>query len=97
MTSKTRTLLVVGAVLVLLGVLAFALQPGEPKAECTAENGPTSGFVDEEQDCPISIESWNEIADYRSSPKPLRIAGLVLVVAGVGTAIAGGVSARRSG
>ena len=96
MSPKARNLRVVGAVLILLGVLAFALQPGEPKAVCTSENGPTSGFVDAEQDCPISQESWNEIADYRSSPKPFRIAGLVLVVAGVGTLVAAGLSARRS-
>ena len=35
MSPKARNLLVVGAVLILLGVLAFALQPGEPKAVCT--------------------------------------------------------------
>ena len=73
----------VAAALVVVGVLAFFLQPGAPDSECADDPNVTSGFVDEEKDCPISIESWEEISDYESSPKLFRIAGLLLIVAGV--------------
>ena len=98
MTSKAKKLLIVAAALVVAGVLAFALQPGEPEAVCVQEGTPSSGFVDEDQGgCPISIESYEEIADYRSAPKPFRIAGLLLLVAGVGAGVAALVIGRRGG
>jgi hypothetical protein len=96
MTSITaRTLLLAAVALIVVGVLAFVLQPGEPDSVCAPDGAPTSGFVDTEKDCGITQESFNEIADYRSSPKPFRIAGLVLVLAGVGTGVASLVVARK--
>ena len=95
--SAAKKLLVIAAGLIVLGVLAFVLQPGEPAGECALEGSPSSGWVDEESGCPISIESYEEIADYRSSPKPFRIVGLVLVVAGLGVGVTGIVKQVRSG
>lgn len=94
-TTRSK-LFAVAAALVLLGVVLFALQPGEPEGECVTDGGPSSGFVDSDSGCPISIESYEEIADYRSSAKPFRIAGLVFVLAGVGVAITGAVKKPRS-
>jgi uncharacterized protein involved in exopolysaccharide biosynthesis len=89
MRPSPRGLLIAAAVLVVAGVVAFALQPGEPTPVCARDGAPTSGFVDEAQDdCPISVESWAEISDYRSEPKVFRVAGLVLLVGGV--ALGGG-------
>ncbi len=73
----------------LIGVLAFFLQPGPPPLECAPDSGVTSGFYDGDKNCPISIESMNEYGDYSSSPKPFRIAGLVLVLAGLVVAVVG--------
>lgn len=83
--------------LVVLGVLAIVLQPGPPEGECVAEGAPSSGFVDSDSGCAISDESYAEIADYNSSPKPFRIVGLLLVLAGVVTAVVTLVRSRRSG
>ena len=84
--SRT-TAFVVAAVLVVLGIIAFPLQNvGEPKAECAAKGAPSSGFVDDDSGCPITTESYNEIREYESGPKLFRIAGLFLIVGGVGVA-----------
>lgn len=75
---RTKLLAVAGA-LIVLGVLAFMLQPGAPEGECAPEGATqTSGFQDAESGCPLTIESADEIMDYNSAPKPFRIAGLVL-------------------
>jgi hypothetical protein len=81
---------VLGVALVLLGVLAFILQPGPPDPVCAEPGAPTSGFTAEgNPDCAITIESYNEIRDYETSPKPFRIAGLLLVLGGVGVGVVG--------
>ena len=100
--QKSRSLLGIAGLLLVLGVVSFVAQPvldAKPDAECvkesSASNGivPSSGFLDEEQDnCPISIESWKKIEDWNSKPKPFRIAGLVLVLAGL---VTGGVAIVR--
>lgn len=97
MKSTRGKFLAIAGALILLGVLAFVLQPGPPESECVPTNGPTSGFMDEEKDCAISIESFEEISDYNSSPKPFRIAGLLLIVAGIVVGVVGLVKGRRSG
>lgn len=75
---------VLGVTLILLGVLAFFLQPGPPDPVCAEPGGPTSGFVAEDDpDCAITVESFNEIREYETSLKPFRIAGLFLVFGGV--------------
>lgn len=75
---------VLGVALILLGVLAFILQPGPPDPVCAEAGAPTSGFVAEDDpNCAITIESFNEIRDYDTSPKLFRIAGLILVLGGV--------------
>jgi len=84
--SRT-TAFVAAAVLVVLGIIAFPLQNvGEPKAECAAAGAPSSGFVDDDSGCPITIESYNEIREFESGPKLWRIAGIVLIVSGLAVA-----------
>ena len=86
---RTKLLAVAGA-LIVLGVLAFMLQPGAPEGATQ-----TSGFQDAESGCPLTIESADEIMDYNSAPKPFRIAGLVLVLAGIATAVVALVRGRN--
>ncbi|WP_031470010.1 hypothetical protein [Sciscionella sediminilitoris] len=88
-------LLVIAALLIVLGVVAFPLQPGEPESVCATGNV-TSGYFDKEKNCPISVESMREIGEYLSAPKVFRIAGVVLIVAGVGVGIGGLVSFTKS-
>jgi hypothetical protein len=83
-----KALLALAAGLLVLAALSFLfLNPAEPEAECVAEGAPSSGFVDEESGCPISIESYEEIAEYRSSAKPGRIAGVGLGVVALGVGV----------
>jgi hypothetical protein len=82
--------LVLAAVLVALGILAFSLQGlGKPEVECAEEGAPSSGFVDDESGCPITQQSFEEIRDYESGPQVFRIAGLVLIVTGAGAGVYG--------
>lgn len=81
---------VLGVALILLGVLAFILQPAPPDPVCAEAGAPTSGFVAEDDpNCAITIESYSEIQDYQTSPKLFRIAGLILVLGGVVVSVAG--------
>lgn len=96
MSNKLK-LLIVAAVLILGGALAVAFgdtRGEEPALECVAEGGPTSGFVDHDQDgCPVSIESWNEYADWLSEPQPVKAVGSLAVLAGVGLGVGVGITA----
>ncbi|ROR90767.1 hypothetical protein [Nocardioides aurantiacus] len=78
--------LAIAAVLIVLGVILMVMPtPGEPEVECADPGGPTSGFTDEDQGgCPISIESFREYTEWSSGPRWDNIAGLVLVVLGLG-------------
>lgn len=96
MSGKVK-LLIIGIVLVLVGGLAvgFGDTKGEPpQLECVEEGMPSSGFIDYDQDdCPVSMESWNEYSQWRTQPQPIRVAGLLTGLAGVGLAIGVGVTA----
>jgi hypothetical protein len=83
MATKAK-LLVAAAALVVLGIVLILLQPGPPAGVCVAEGEPSSGFVDDDSGCPISIESYEEINDYETGPKPFRIAGILVIVVGLG-------------
>lgn len=84
MKSTKTVLFGVAATLLLFGVLSFVLQPGPPDAECAKPGAPSSGFVDKDNSgCAITIESYAEIRDYETAPKPFRIAGLGLGLAGL--------------
>jgi hypothetical protein len=85
MSTKLK-LFVLAAVLIVLGIGLFVWAPAEPETEC-AKGPETSGFVDEEKDCPISIESWEKIQEANSGPKWDNIGGLALVVGGLAVAI----------
>ncbi len=80
-------------VMMVLGIVAFPMETvvnPEPEARCApAGAAKTSGFVDEESGCAITIESWEEVSDWRSSPKWFRIMGLALVFFGLVGGIVG--------
>lgn len=86
--TKQR-LLVLAALLIVLGVGLFVWEPAEPESECAKDTSRTSGFVDEEKGCPISIESYERIREAKSGPQWDNIGGLVLVVGGVTAAAVG--------
>jgi hypothetical protein len=86
---KKAQLLVLGALLIVLGVGLFIWEPPGPEAECAKDPSRTSGFMDEEKKCPISIESFNKIREAKSGPQWDNIGGLVLVVGGLGAAAVG--------
>ena len=88
--------LLVSGVLILLGIALFALQPGPPEPECATDPNATSGFTDPEQDCPISIDSMNEIRDHESSPKWFRIAGVSTGAVGLVLAVVVAIARVRS-
>lgn len=96
MKTLSSKLFVAALALVVLGVLAIFLEPGAPDAECVPDGAPSSGFVDDESGCAISIESFEKIADHNAKPKPFRIVGLLLIVAGVVVAIVATVRRVRS-
>jgi hypothetical protein len=85
---KSKYLFVIAAVLVVLGIALMAMPtPGEPDLQCAPAGAPPSGVIDNDQGgCNVTIESSNEYADWTSKPKIDNIAGLVLVVAGLGAA-----------
>lgn len=96
MSNKLK-LLIVAVVLILGGVLAMAFGDtrGEaPAVECVAEGMPSSGFVDDDQGgCPISVESWNEYAEWLTQPRPVILAGGLATLAGVGLGVGVGITA----
>jgi hypothetical protein len=93
-----KKLLLVAAALVVLGAVLMALPRfGEPDLVCVSEGEPSSGFADADQgDCPVSIESYNEYAEWNSGPVWTRIGGLVLVVGGLGVGVTALVRGRGS-
>jgi hypothetical protein len=82
-------LFVLAGLLIVLGVGLFVWEPPGPEAECAKDPAKTSGFVDEEKNCPISIESFERIRESKTGPQWDNIGGLVLVVGGVGVGIVG--------
>ena len=96
MSTKMK-LLVIAILLILGGGLAVAFgdtRGEEPALECVPEGTPSSGFVDHDQDgCPISIESWNEHAEWRSQSQPVKAVGLLAGLAGVGLGLGVGITA----
>lgn len=94
--KSSKLLLGVAGALLVLGVVSFLLQPGPPDHECAAPGEPTSGWVAaDDPDCAITIESYEQIRQYNTSPKLFRIAGLGLVVAGLAVGTVGIVGAVR--
>ncbi|OEV04430.1 hypothetical protein K378_05828 [Streptomyces sp. Amel2xB2] len=89
-------LFVLAAVLIVLGIGLFVWEPAGPEAECAKDTSRTSGFVDEEKNCPISIESYERIREAKSGPQWDNIGGLVLVVGGIGVAITAAVRKSRT-
>lgn len=86
---KKKQLFTLAAVLIVLGLALFVIPtPGEPALECVSQSAPSSGFVDDDQDgCPVSTESYNKYRDWESKPKLDNIAGVILLLGGVGAAV----------
>jgi hypothetical protein len=78
-------LFALAALLIVIGV--GLMVPEGPETECAKDASMTSGFVDEEKDCPISIESYNRIREAKTGPQWDNIGGLVLVVGGVAAGV----------
>lgn len=89
-------LFALAALLVVIGVGLMVWEPEGPEAECAKDPGVTSGFVDEEKGCPISIESYNRIREAKSGPQWDNIGGLVLVVGGLTAGVVGLVRKPRN-
>jgi hypothetical protein len=84
---KRSRLFLLAALLVVLGVGLMVWEPAGPATECAEDTGATSGFVDEEKGCPITIESYERIREAESGPQWDNIGGLVLVLGGAATAV----------
>lgn len=70
--------------------MLFPFNPVE--AECAPPGTTqTSGFVDEEKGCPITIESYERVSDEASRFKIERVGGLALTVGGLGVGVVGAV------
>lgn len=98
--KSARVLFATALVLVLAGVGLILLEPGPPDGECAEDEMITSGFVDEDSGCALSIESADAIMEYEQGPFWFRIAGLVVILVGVAFLIAGivvAVRGRRAG
>jgi hypothetical protein len=89
-------LFALAALLIVIGVGLMVWEPEGPDAECAKDPNVTSGFVDEEKDCPISIESYNRIREAKTGPQWDNIGGLVLVVGGVAAGVVGLVRKPRN-
>ena len=69
-----------------------------PDVTCLEEGQPSSGFSVEVngEECLLSVEDFQAVWDYEhNSARPVRLAGLGLVVVSIGFAVTGTVSAVR--
>lgn len=70
--------------LFVLGMVMFAIPTGTsaPEPVCAEPGTVSSGFVDEESGCPLTVESSEAILDYESDGllqrAPIRAVGLLL-------------------
>ncbi|HEX6682331.1 MAG TPA: hypothetical protein VF062_06025 [Candidatus Limnocylindrales bacterium] len=89
--GKRRThLLIIGAVAIIAGVLSILLlNPSAPESVCAERGAPTSGFMDAEKNCAITMESFEAILEAESRPRWGNIAGSVLILGGVVTGLLG--------
>ncbi len=89
-----RVLLPVAGLLVAVGLLLIFFPFNQVDVVCAQPGEVSSGFVDDDQGCPISTESYQAIADEEARFKVERVAGLGVVVAGLAV---GGVALARKG
>lgn len=75
--------LIVSAIVVLIGIGLMVIPFHKVKVECAESSARTSGFVDTEKNCPISIESYSKKQKEDSRFKIERVVGLALVIGGV--------------
>lgn len=92
---KPKHLLILSAALIVVGLFLMFFPFVTIEPECAEDELVTSGFVDEDQDCPISIESWEEIRAELERFKIERVGGLALVAGGLAAGGVGVVQSRR--
>lgn len=100
MTVSLRGKLLIAALVLLIlgfvGMFAIDTRGPEPDFVCVEEGHPSSGFTDLENDeCPISIESYNEWREWKNQPRPTAVIGLGLVVVSLGLGVTGLIVGRR--
>jgi hypothetical protein len=82
--NRRTWLFLVGAVVIVLGVLSMLfLNPQVPEAECAPPGAATSGFVDEEKGCPITVESFEAIRSAETGLRWGNIIGVPLILVGI--------------
>ncbi len=88
-----KKLFITSIALMLIGVamMIFVDTKGpEPKFTCASANGPTAGFSDSSQNnCAVSIESYNKWSEWFTKPNYGKIAGLGVVVVGLVVGVVG--------
>ena len=87
-----RVLLPVAGLLLVVGLFLIFFPFNQVETECAEPGEVSSGFVDDESGCPITIESYQRVIDEESRFKVERVAGLGVVVAGLAV---GGVALIR--
>jgi hypothetical protein len=93
--SKT-VLLAAAALAVVIGVGLWVWE-NTPEGVCAPDGASqTSGFVDDDKGCPLTIESYNEIRHSETGLQWDNIAGALLVLGGLGLGVAALVRKRRS-
>jgi len=94
-------LLITALILVIIGLVGmFAIDSRGPEPDfvCVEQGEPSSGFTDLENDeCPISIESFNEWSDWNSQPRVSAIIGITVVIVGLGVGVTGLITGRKKG
>lgn len=89
-----RVLLPVAGLLSVVGLFLIFVPFNQVDVVCAQPGEVSSGFVDDDRGCPITIESYQQIADEEARFKVERVAGLGVVVAGLAV---GGVALARGG
>ena len=93
-----RVLLPVAGLLLVVGLFLIFFPFNQVEVVCAQPGEVSSGFVDDDSGCPITIESYQQIADEEARFKVERVTGLGVVVAAlavVGVALARGGGRRQ--
>lgn len=98
--SSRAVLFLTAAVLTVAGVLSMVFLDSRgprPELVCGKEGEPSSGFTNPAKgDCPITHESFTDLAQWQSSPNLFAIGGLLAVLIGVVLGIIGLVKTVRA-
>lgn len=93
--SKKLAFLAAGILMIVIGVGLFVWE-NTPEGVCAPEGATrTSGFVDKEKGCALTIESYQAIRDSKTGLQWDNIGGALLVLGGLGLSITGLVIRRK--